>query len=412
MEQPILIDPHHRAGSRSRAGELLAASIIALVATLSIWLTTERLTRDHELFARPWDHHKYIEIASSDLGSFHIAPYCWRIGAPLLAATLPGGIQTGFITISLIGSVLVGVLLYLIARQLGFSNTLALAGLLLFYSLEWGPKLFLFDFWLPDAPAAAMLTAAIWGIVTRRDWLLIVVLVAGVSVKESVIFVVPLVYTLRAARWWDRGPALRAALLVLPALVSLVVIRLAIPAWNDDPAYVASLPERLWLVQLGSADYGYAQSLREIGIPRLTRPTLDALASYTLRPFTVGVTVLACVGALRGRVLLVRLLPFLTLVYLQILFAGDVERLLVLAFPAVLLLALVGLRSVITWSGAPEWTALGLPVMMLAVELWRDDWFFLPLRLQAALAVASLLAPAAIYVSRRPGAPRHARPAG
>jgi hypothetical protein len=158
---------------RRVVGELVAG-MAALVGTLSIALTTERLDRGHELFPRPWDHHKYIEIASSELGSFHIAPYCWRIGAPLLAAQLPGSIQQGFVILSLTATWLIGMMLYTIARQLGFSSPLALAGMLLFYSLEWAPKLYLFDFWLPDAPAALMMTAAIWAIVTRRDWLVVV----------------------------------------------------------------------------------------------------------------------------------------------------------------------------------------------------------------------------------------------
>lgn len=375
--------------------------MVALGATLLLARTTDRLGYDHELFPRSWDHHKYIEIAASSLGSFHIAPYCWRIGAPLVARWLPGDIQSGFTLLSWLSTWLIGILLYLLARRVGFSLPLALTGLLLLYTLEWAPKLYLFNVWLPDAPAALLTTAALWAIVTRRDWLFVVLLVAGVAVKESVLFVAPLAYSLRATRLWEPQLALRSLLLTLPAVLALVTIRLAIPAWNDDPAYVAALPERLWLVHHGSADYGYVESFRDYSLRRIRDPAWGDLLIYTVRPFGIGVSLVAALGAVLHRERLLRFAPFILLVYSQPFFAGDNERLLVAAFPAVLLLALDGLDGLLRRAAAPRSLALALPLSIIAAELWHDTWFFLPLRLQLLATIAGLAAPVVLWHGAR-----------
>jgi hypothetical protein len=84
-------------------------------------------------------------------------------------------------------------------------------------------------------------------------------------------------------------------------------------------------------------------------------------------------------------------------------------------FPAVLILALDGLRALTTRLSIFKWSLLSLPLLVLGVELWPDDRFFLPLRVQALLAALGLLAPAAlllVWQMSRPPRARHAGRAG
>jgi hypothetical protein len=188
---------------RSAIVEHVAVTVLASMVTLVWLLTGEQLTYSNPIFPEPWDHHKYLAMASGGIGDFHIAPFCWRIGKPLLAKALPFELQTGFIVITVASVALIAVLVYDLARAYDHTASLAVAGMLLFLSLEWGPKFFLFDFWLPDSLVALLMTAAILAAVTRRQFAFAVLLVAGVTVKECMLFVAPLYYTLNTRRWFD-----------------------------------------------------------------------------------------------------------------------------------------------------------------------------------------------------------------
>jgi hypothetical protein len=389
-----------RPGSRPSSLRAVASAIpdIAWVALLSLALTalwlwrTEIVTYDAPMFELPWDRHKYIAMAAGNPFDFHIAPYCWRIGKPLLAKLLPFGLQNSFLVISFASVWLAGLLSWLLAREARFSRALSLTGVLFFFALQWGPKFFLFEFWLPDATIFVLLLLAVLTLLRGNVAAFIVVTMLGVTVKESMLFVLPLAYTFRATQLIDLPAARRAALLGLPAIAMLVALRLAIPAWNDDPAYIETLPEKLWLVRNGTSEAGLIESFRIEMPSRLARFGPDALSSYTVGTFGPAMTLLPLCALRRNRRWFILFLPYLALIAAQMLFGNDTERYLILAFPAVLLMALNGLAVLSERFEVPEILWPLAPLTLIAFELALLSPYFLQLRFHALALVLSLLA--------------------
>ena len=358
--------------------EFLLVTGAALLLVTGLLLTSDRLTHDHPLFGNPWDHHKYIRMASGNPFDFHIAPFGWRIGVPLVAKALPFDLQRNFLIVAFTSIWATGVTIYYIARRLRFQKSHALAGMLMFFSLGWATKVTLIDFWLPDALSFLILSLSIYSIFAKKDLWFAALLVFGVAVKEVVIFVVPLYYTLNARRPLDLTLARRAVLLGLPAVLILIAIRLAIPKLNDDLMYLITLPENVRQVQLRSSSYDYLRLISEIGLPRVRELSLDWLSRYTVGTFGVVVTLLPFFSARANSALFVRFIPFLAPVYAQLLFAVDVERLIVAGFPALVILALHGVRAITEGLSVSPVYFIALPLLSLAVIMSNPTRFTVP----------------------------------
>jgi hypothetical protein len=330
----------------SRLKQFLFVAGVALVITAALALQTDSLTPNHPDFSNPWDHHKYIWMASHNPFDFHIAPFCWRVVTPALARAVPLDTQRSFFLISFMSVWMTGVAVFYLARKFAFSKWTALSGMLMFFLLGLAAKSNLYNLWKPDPLGFLIGTLAIYTILAGRDWLFTVLLVIGIGVKESILFVVPLYYTLNAKRPVDFRLALRTLRLTIPAILALIALRTFIPMQNDDPSYLGTLPETLRQVQLGSSSYSIGWLWTEIGLPRLRTISTDAVIAYTIGTFGAVVLTLPLFSIRRNVPLLVRFLPFLILVYLQVLFATNVGRLLVIGFPAVILMALNGVESI------------------------------------------------------------------
>lgn len=335
--------------TKGKISEFLLIGTIALLLVCILSLRTDKLTYDHKLFGEPWDHHKYIAMAEGNPFGFHIAPFCWRIGNPFLAKTLPLDLQSSFFLISFSSIWMTGVLIYYLAKTSGFSKICALVGMLMFFSLKWATRLYLFIFWGADPLSFLFIVLSICCILSKKDMLFLLVLMIGVTVKESVIFVAPLYYTFNARKLIDRKLAFRMLLLVAPAASVLISLRLGIPKMNNDVAYLSTLPEKLRIVQEGASSYGYLALLREIGLQRLKMLSLSTLGDYTIGTFGVVLMSLPFFSVKRNIKLFLRFIPFLALVGSQLLFAVGTNRLLALGFPAIIMMALNGL---VTVSGA------------------------------------------------------------
>ena len=360
-----------REGGRLTArplGELLAVSSLALIAVGLLAFRTELLSTGHSLFAEPgWDHHAYIAMARDNPFDFHVAPFGWRVGLPALAGALPFGLQTSFFLLTFLAVTAMLVVLYYMLAAAGYGRQLALVGFGFLLTLGWATKFALQDFWLPDGVAFLVVTLALLCVLRKQPMLFAVVVLVGVLVKEAVFFVVPLYYTLHAKRPIEPRLALTTALVALPAILALLVLRLAIPARNEDLVYVATLAPHLQSFREFIPSYSYYELLRDIGYHhRLHDYQLDTWLLYTTGTWTVPVLTFAVIGALRTPVLALRLSPFLVLVYAQLLFAVNIERLLVLGFPAVLWLAVEGARHVChRLEMSPAWILPLPPVLFL-----------------------------------------------
>jgi hypothetical protein len=334
------------------------------------------LTPAHPDYAHPWDHHKYVYMAEHGVGRFHIAPFCWRIGVPMAAGMLPFDIAWNFRTVTALSLWVAALAMYWLARASGKPPATAMFAMLTLLGVGWATKYLLFDFWLPDAAALAIVTLAVGCILTGRDWQFAVLLALGALIKESTIFVAPLYWTLPRAETGRGGRLMRGIAVALPAVTILIGLRFAIPARNHDPDYVKALPRELSQVDQGRTSYQYTEQIQRVSWSRVRDVSArwaEAVHSYSVGALGVLPLVLPFFAGRRNARLLVRLSPFLLLVYGQLLFATDTQRLLALALPAVLLMTMNGLEGLSQRCRTAAAMFLPLPILLIAMNLWQAD---------------------------------------
>jgi hypothetical protein len=321
-------------------GELVFLGALILLLVGMLWIRTTKLLPSDPSFGLPRDQHMYVFMATHPVGSLHVAPWGWRILAPSIASLFPGSVVVGFQLLAIGALSLTTLVMYLVVRRLGFDRRLAILGVILFLSLGYAVKFNLYDFWLTDRLAFLFTVVALLCVVLRLDIGFAICLAVGVLAKESVFFVVGLHYGLRAKRPVDPQAALNTMLLALPAIAVLIGVRAAIPSWNGRASYLASLPLPIRRNARTVPSYNAVDVLRAtIERQDWPRALFDALSTFGV---TVGALIV--LGARAARGLAVRLAPFLILVLSQLLFALNTQRLVALAFPAVIVLALAGLR--------------------------------------------------------------------
>jgi hypothetical protein len=374
---------------RRRLAQIAAFS---LVCTTLLWFRTDHLTARSPQFALPWDHHMYIFMARHGPFGFHVAPYCWRVLAPAVVWASPFGVRTGFEVLTFTAIWIAGVAVWFACERLRFRPALAAAGMLLYFSLGYATKWLLFDFWLTDPLEILLVVVAVLLARSGRDVAFTVCLVVGVLAKESVIFAAPLFYTLPAHRPWDRRLALRAVAVTIPAVATLVALHLGIHQMNNDPAYLRTLPAPIRHEAI--RHYTYGAVLHDTVFRRFHH--LGRTLAGAVGAFGLLVPLLALVGLRRpeARSFALRILPFLVLGYVQLLFAYNTERLLVPGLAVVIPLAVWGVRELLEL-GAETWAVLALPGVFFAMQLvgtheWEPIW---PIQLAVIVAFAPILRP-------------------
>ncbi len=350
--------PSASGGSRwfdlSRIPAVLIALAASVALTAALWFGTSADVIGSAGFQAVGDDHVYVYMAKHPLGSFHIAPWCWRILVPVIVSHLPLSLEQGFESVTLLTTALTGLVVYVILRKLCFSNGLSMLGLMLFFSMSYATRFNLRDFWLTDTTAFLFTALALLALLHRRLTLYVLCLVVGVLAKESVIFVTPLCYTFTARQRWDLGALARTVLLAAPAVAELILLRQAISAWNGHVGYVAALPSNV------RSDIGNVASYN-----LLTVAGKEISARWQIWPQdlvqvitsfgTLGL-VLPLLGGWRNLLsTLTRFWPFLILVYSQLLFTFNTQRLIVLAFIPVTFAAMLGIRRVTERFEIPTW---------------------------------------------------------
>ena len=394
---------HRLSLSLTRQAMLELGGVTAFCALLTALqaFRVDLFTESHVAFAEPgWDHHAYIAMASNNPFDFHLAPFGWRPLVPAFARALPFSLETSFFLIAFVALVATGVCLYYLAKAAGYGRWLGVAAVLLFQGLGWAVKFGLQDFWLPDATAFLAIAAATLFAARRQPVLFAATLAAGAMAKESVLFAAPLYYTLNAGRLLDWRLLWRAAAAVAPALVVALALRLAIPAQNGDAAYVATLSPTLQAFREFIPDYHYIDLLRDIGEARLHDHRSDTLLAYTSGTWGVGVLVLAALGAATKPMLALRLAPMIVLGYSQLLFALNIERLLVVAFPAMVWLSLEGIRGLLQVLRVPAAAAIVLAGGMMVLNLKDEALIPVSFELQTFVFAGCLVAVLALGIRR------------
>lgn len=329
---------------------LLSALLVAVLA-----IRVEPLAPGHPAFSQG-DHLVYIAMAAAPSAP-HPAPYCYRVLVPALARGLPFAPKWSFRALAIAFLWGTGVLMYYLLRGLGQERLLALLGVALFHSLNFGTKFLLYDFWLTE-PALfffstlAMLFLVRGGAGAASGMIVSSALCLSVLSKESALFVLPLAYTMTARRLLDRRAFVFAAVVGLAPTAIYLLERKVVPASNV---------------------YSPLALFSQFGAGRLTTELGGIIRGGTLGAWGVLTLVLMLLGLRRSAGFALRSLPFIALVYLQPLFAENVDRLLVFGFLVVIPIAVAGLATLASAARLAPWmTALTALVPFVLVAAKSD----------------------------------------
>lgn len=377
--------------------EFLLVAGIALSLLSILLLRTDIMTYKHPDFTKPWDHHEYIKMAQGNPFESHSAPYRWRILNPLMAKILPFDLQWNFLIISFISIWLTGIGVYYLSRIFTHSKVFGYVGVFMFFSLGWATKFVLYDFWLPDSLSFLFITLTIYCILTKKDLLFSILLSIGILVKESVIFTAPLYYTLNARKLIDLKMVKHLLILLLPAVLTLLILRVLIPGTSVISGEQSLITEIEGAVQSNSGSYDYFHLWKKIGWERIRSFSPVKISYVSLVTFGVMLITLPFFSARRNISLFLKFLPFLLLICSQLLFATNTERLLVAGFPAVILLALNGIDAFSNRLRVKADYFLLLPLFIFGLNLFDLKSFYPPLGFQTIVFILYLVL---IYIIR------------
>ena len=356
-----------------RRKEIMLVLLVTLLGLIGLFLRTDRLTYSHPDFTEIWDHCFYIEMATNHPSNLHIAPFEYRILNPLLAKLLPFDVLINFTILNFAALWLTGIIIYFMLRTMGFSTPLAFTGLLFFLSLGWATRYNIYDFWLSDPMGFLFIVGAMWSIFAKKDLLFLLLLAIGVMAKENVIFVAPLYYTFNSKKILDGKVLFRSLYLIAPALIVLVALRMFIPTTNEE--------------------YNIAHLMQTIGLKRIqhfSRDARDYLLLFSIGTFGVSLTLLPLFSIKQNLSLLWRFLPFIALTYSSLLFAYNESRLIVSAFPAFIIMALYGVKSIADKTGFHEKIFILLPLSLIVLLLGKKGLFVVPSLYEALILLLFL----------------------
>jgi hypothetical protein len=358
----------------------IALPILALVLTLITMQRTLLVRPGVPEFENPWDHHKYLYMAQHGPWSFHIAPFCWRILAPLIAMVMPFQTMTNFVILGILATAAAGVAVFYVVREAGFPPAAALTGFFLYFSTV-SVKFNLYEVASANSLTTFLVILGFLLILKKQDLLFAVVLALGALTKEPVPLLIIPFYTMRAERLFDWKHMARTATVALPAVIFFIGLHLWIPAKNTDPAYVASLPAKLSTVMHGQASFTYRAAL-EVMISQLRATKgIDVIELLTFAPFGL-LFLLVPFGILRHPEFSLRIAPYMAVMYAQAIFSSSIPPSLAFGWTPVLLLGMLVIRD----TGVPFTQLWPAALSMWALNLIKVGGFETPILIQVLVA--------------------------
>ncbi|MGB9664544.1 MAG: hypothetical protein ACPL25_06465 [Ignavibacteria bacterium] len=320
------------------------ALVLSIVLTFALSVRTDTLDYNHPHFKFNWDHHKYIWMALNNL-DFHIAPFCWRIFVPFLASILPFELSLNFKLISISSIVLTGFFTFKIGQKIFSDLSSSFALMFAYFSIGFVTKYVIHNFWLPDSFTFLLITLGLYSILIKNDLLFLAVMTIGAMTKESVLFVLPLYYTFNATKLFDFQVFKKTLFISIIPIIVFITIRIIIPPFNEDPEYLSSLSPQLRNVNFDDSTYNLKYLYYTIGLPRLKEFSFTLLYNITIYSFLIHF-ILALIDWKTIKIFGPKFLPLVVLSYLQILFAVNTERLVVVAFLPFIILSIYNQKKI------------------------------------------------------------------
>lgn len=348
-----LAEPPGRAAD-TWSGALLALLVIALnAASVSAQLGFLHKAKQ----VKEYDHWRYIEMSRGPDGKEDLQrepPYCFRLAVPaaaraLKAAGLPENAAFYLLSAGAVFAFLW--LLWLHLRDLGFARSLRVAAILVVGLTQGAVRWPLYQYWMTDAAALALVMLAFF-LLERGRWSgLVATSVLAAFVRETSVLVYPyvLLRERRVGRSWTAATLRAAALAALPFAV-LAAIRRAITP-NQPDSFVSGIVDTM----------GF----------RVAHVLDNQLYVVTIGAFGVLVPLVLLFPS-RIPALLRRHFDralFVLSVYATLLISNNNERPLAYALPALVPAALGTLRLFLRETRLPE-----IPVLAAVVGLQALFW--------------------------------------
>lgn len=364
-------------------------AVAVTVAVVSFYfISIDKLTTSHRLFSGGpyYDHLRYITKAESGVNISSClsgAVTCRRTLIPIVVDFLPLDTQTSFLAITFLSFVLAGVFLFFTLNKLGFSTQMSFLGILLFYTIGPGVKFNIFDFWLMDPAAIMIITLATYAILTERNILFVIVLTVGIPIKENLILLASLFYTLQSEHIIDINQAKRTLLYTAPAIVVFGFIYL-----------YPMLVQPSSVTHKGGGESAILYLIQNPGVPTIMVASLGLL------------NILPVFSIRRNLIYAARFGPYVLLVVGQFFISPfSTRRFMVFAFLPMVIFSLNGIKSlseeinsileqtkayVALWAPLPAILILITPFQR---QLFTDEFnkFVIPLRFVVTLLVCYIL---------------------
>jgi hypothetical protein len=181
-----------------------------------------------------YDHPTYNAIATDITECTGVG--CIRIVKPFLASVVPGGLQRGFLVVTLVSLVVTGILIYYLAIAMDFSPGTAMLGIFLYHIPGYMTEIQIRNYWLTESTGAVFFVAIILAIIKERDWLVVPLLLVGVATREAVFYVVAVYYFYNMRQLVDVAALRKTILISLPTIAFYFIVFGLIPAHSIPTA--------------------------------------------------------------------------------------------------------------------------------------------------------------------------------
>ncbi len=253
-----------------------------------------------------------------------------------------------FLLIDFTCLILTGIVLYDLLKH-KFSKLVSFAGVVVYYSLEFGPRYQLSNFWLSDSLAYLFVILCFWSIQRKEYQMYSIFLTVGILAKEVVLFTIP-VFLIAYYKDDDEQDFLKIVFHILPAITVFLGIRLFVPVDDSVPYDMIAIITNLIVIRISHwSSELYRYTITTWGLFLMILPIFNKKQEVKEWVTQYGL--------------------FLVLVYFQLLLAENTERLLVLGFVPIIVLSLSGFQSISNKQSTIEKSYLLITVLYFVYRL-------------------------------------------